>query len=183
MDRLMYMAQKVESIGKSDDLDMVDEIYHTGTRFYNCMNYEDALNSFNMVIRGNPNCSKAWYMKGSTYFAMALTSKSNSLREEPSKESKKYFNFSQYCYHVAAGIAKTTKVNTDEAVPLIGEGGCFHELRKYNRAIDCFSKAANILGSTQIDQLKFCNKPWYSKGISLYELAQICNKEKNLPAR
>ena len=42
------------------------------------------------------------------------------------------------------------------------------------------AKAANILGSTQIDQLKFCNKPWYSKGISLYELAQICNKEKNL---
>ena len=37
-----------------------------------------------------------------------------------------------------------------------------------------------ILGGTQIDQLKFCNKPWYSKGISLYELAQICNKEKNL---
>ena len=29
----MYMAQKVESIGKSDDLDMVDEIYHTGTQF------------------------------------------------------------------------------------------------------------------------------------------------------
>jgi len=25
------MAQKVESIGKSDDLDMADEIYHTGT--------------------------------------------------------------------------------------------------------------------------------------------------------
>src|SRR5690349_10737505 len=175
----MYMAQKVESIGKSDDLDMVDENYHTGIRFYSCMNYTDALNSFNQVIRENPNCPKAWYMKGSTYFAMALKSKADSSREELSKESKKYFNFSQYCYHVAAGIAKERKVNTDEAAALIGEGGCFHELRKYNRAIDCFSKAANILGSTQIDQLKFCNKPWYSKGISLYELGQIY-KEKNL---